>query len=410
LTPNNYQEVVNYLFKKLPVFQRDGNVAFKKELNNILALCESLGNPQNKFKSIHVAGTNGKGSVSHILSAALQKQGYKTGLYTSPHLKDFRERIRINGIEVTEEFVIDFVREIESDMEEINPSFFEITVAMAFYYFKIEKVDVAIIETGLGGRLDSTNIITPLVSVITNIGLDHTEMLGETVEKIAFEKAGIIKENVPLVVGRANKEVMDVFEETCDRKNTYSVAAWNNQPDTEWETDLQGAYQQENIRTAFTTLKELKNSNIIVDESVFLESMKDVNGLTGFRGRWQILHESNPRIICDTGHNEDGLNWVRKSLEEESYEKLHIVFGVVKEKDLDMMLGKMPVGATYYFCRPNVLRGLDAEDLKKKAVSLNRIGESYGSVKDALEKAVENASANDLIFVGGSTFTVAEIV
>lgn len=411
MTPNTYKEVVNYLFTKLPVFQRDGNVAFKKDLTNILALCEALDNPQNKFKSIHVAGTNGKGSVSHILSAALQSHGLKTGLYTSPHLKDFRERIKINGVEVSEKFVIEFVNKIDKLMDEINPSFFEITVAMAFYYFAIEEVDIAIVETGLGGRLDSTNIINPLISVITNIGLDHTEMLGDTVEQIAMEKAGIIKDKVPLIVGRANEDLMKLFLDKCSSHNTYAVKAWEQDFNvSRIQTDLKGAYQIENIKTAYAVLNELEGVGYDINEDVFRESLKHVTSLSGFKGRWQIIQEANPRIICDTGHNEDGLNWVKKSLNEEKFDKLHIVFGVVKEKDLNMMLNKMPSNAEYYFCKPDVLRGLDESILASHASSLGRNGSTYKSVSLALKAAVENANSNDLIFVGGSTFTVAEIV
>ncbi len=406
----NYQETIDYLFKALPMFQRDGNTAFKKDLDNILALCKALDNPQHKFKSIHVAGTNGKGSTSHILSAALQVEGYKVGLYTSPHLKDFRERIRLNGKCISEEYVIEFVRRIAPQIESLRPSFFEITVAMAFDFFAKQKVEIAVIETGLGGRLDSTNILTPILSVITNIGLDHTEMLGETLEEIAFEKAGIIKENVPVVVGEVNESCLRVFEEKCKEINAPLIKAWMRPMTMEYNpTDLKGAYQYKNIHLSKIVVGELNNIVLALDINSWREAIKNVKGLTGLRGRWDVLQDQNPKIICDTGHNKEGLEMVLKSLEMENYKDLHFVLGVVKEKDLEL-LNMLPKNAYYYYCKPAVPRGLDSNTLNIEATERGLRGIDCITVQEAYKLAQAKATKEDLIFIGGSTFVVAEVV
>ena len=391
------------------MFQRDGNTAFKKDLTNIVKLCEALGKPHEKFKSIHIAGTNGKGSTSHILSAALQVEGYKVGLYTSPHLKDFRERIRLNGKCVSEEYVVSFVEQIQPYIKTINPSFFEITVAMAFNYFAQENVDIAIIETGLGGRLDSTNIITPILSIITNIGLDHTEMLGETLEEIAAEKAGIIKKGVPVVIGEANDACLAVFEEKAKKENAPLINAWMRPMTMEYNpTDLKGAYQYKNINLSKIVVGELNNIGLALNINSWREGIQDVKGITGLRGKWDTLQEENPKIICDTGHNKEGLEMVVESLKQEQYEHLHFVLGVVKEKNLDL-LNILPKDAHYYFCKPNIPRGMDSKTLTIEATKRGFRGHDCITVKEALLLAKANAGNNDLIFIGGSTFVVAEV-
>lgn len=406
----NYQETIDYLFKALPVFQRDGNSAFKKNLNNILALCDALDNPQRKFKSIHIAGTNGKGSTSHILSAALQVEGYKVGLYTSPHLKDFRERIRLNGKCVSEEFVMQFVEQIKPLIAKIHPSFFEITVAMSFYCFAEDKVDIAVIETGLGGRLDSTNILTPILSIITNIGLDHTEMLGDTLEKIAMEKAGIIKEKTPLVLGEVTDSCLEVFEKKCIELKAPLIKSWLMPMTLEYNpTDLRGAYQHKNINLSKVVVGELNNIGFALKINSWREGILDVKGITGLRGRWDTLQEVNPKIICDAGHNKEGLEMVVESLKQEQYKQLHIVLGVVKEKDLNL-LNILPKDAIYYFCKPDIPRGLDSLTLTNEANQRGLKGKDCGTVKEALKLAVTNSNMEDLIFIGGSTFVVAEVV
>lgn len=406
----NYQETIDYLYSALPVFQRDGKTAFKKDLNNIRNLCKVLGNPQDSLKCIHVAGTNGKGSVSHILSASLQVAGFKVGLYTSPHLRDFRERIRINGECVSEEFVISFVQKIKPLVLKINPSFFEITVAMAFSFFKEQKVDYAVIETGLGGRLDSTNIIAPILSIITNIGLDHTEMLGNSLVEIAAEKAGIIKKNTPIVLGEVSPECLEVFEKRSKEVNAQLIKSWLVPTTLEYNpTDLHGAYQVKNLALSRVAINLLHQEGVQVDVNHWRKAIQNVKGLTGLRGRWDVLQESKPRIICDTGHNKDGLEMVVASLSAEEYKKLHIVLGVVKEKDLSL-LSILPKSAKYYFCKPNIFRGLGADTLKIEANKQGLMGEAYPSVPDALLAAKENAEEEDLIFIGGSTFVVAEVI
>ncbi len=400
-----YQEVLDYLYAQLPMFQRIGKSAFKKDLTNTIALCNILDNPHKKFTSIHIAGTNGKGSVSHLLASALQENGYKTGLYTSPHLKDFRERIKINGEIISENTVIDFVNKFKNEFEKIKPSFFEWTVALAFYHFNNQKVDIAIIETGMGGRLDSTNVINPIISVITNIGYDHTEFLGDTLEKIAGEKAGIIKLNTPIVVGRKQNETTKVFVQKAKELKASLFFAQDMESPL-LKTDLQGGYQKENLQTAFAALKIIQPEfNIDLDKA--LAGFTKVYANTNFSGRWQTIN-NNPKTICDVGHNEEGIKWVLENLKSEKFENLHFVLGMVSDKEHDKILNLLPKSARYYFCKPNVPRGLDAEILISKAKNFNLQGNVYKSVKSALKAAQSNAMQNDLVLVGGSTFVVAE--
>ncbi len=399
-----YQETLDWMFSRLPMYQREGKTAFKKDLTNILAFSEYLGQPELKFKSIHVGGTNGKGSTSHMLASVLQEAGYKVGLYTSPHLKSFTERIRINGQEVTEDFVIAFIEKYKDFLEQQGLSFFEMTVGMAFAYFASEDVDIAVIEVGLGGRLDSTNIITPEVSVITNIGYDHMQFLGNSLSEIASEKAGIIKHNTPVVIGEYQEEVAKIFidkaKEQCS-KLTFASESINN-----YQTDLLGTYQKHNIKTAVTALKHLKSFDI--SEEHIKRGLLNVVKNTNLRGRWQVLSE-HPKMICDTGHNKEGLSYVLKQLESEIYDSLHIVLGAVSDKDLRTILPLFPKNAHYYFCKPAIARGLCEKKLKTIASSYNLVGDSFNSVNQAIEEAKVRAKPSDLIFIGGSTFVVAEI-
>ncbi len=390
------------------MFQRVGKQAFKKDLKNTLALCEILDNPHQKFRSIHIAGTNGKGSVSHMLAAALQANGFKVGLYTSPHLKDFKERIKINGKPISSQFVIKFVKQYKGEFEAIQPSFFEWTVALAFYYFAQKKVDIAIIETGMGGRLDSTNVVSPLLSVITNIGFDHMEFLGDTLEKIAGEKAGIIKANTLVIIGRTQNETQEVFLEKAKTLSSPIIFA-DQQPRVIINTDLKGGYQKENLQTVITALKVLKSENILaIDLTKAKKGLKQVVKSTGLNGRWQILSKS-PKIICDVGHNEEGIKWVIENLKKEKFETLHFVLGMVSDKDHAKILSMLPKNATYYFCKPNIPRGLEVNLLHAKSLAAGLEGKGYASVKSAFNAAKKRASKKDLIFVGGSTFVVAEV-
>lgn len=436
----DYKTTLNYLYSQLPMFTRDGPSAFKKDLTNTLELCKRLGNPQQQFKSVHVGGTNGKGSTSHMLAAVLQTAGYKTGLYTSPHLRDFRERIRVNGQMISEQDVISFVEKHKVDFEQIKPSFFEMTVGMAFDAFAREKVDIAIIEVGLGGRLDSTNIITPLLSVITNIGWDHTNMLGDTLQLIAVEKAGIIKHNIPVIVGEYQSEVADVFINKSQSENSpisfassiYSIKpkalspkSINNileefldveleKKDLEFKTldlrlDLAGTYQIKNVKTVLSAIDELRKQGFTITDEHIRIGLSQVKKLTGLHGRWEVLSQ-DPLTICDTGHNPEGMSEVLKNIEDVPYNQLHFVMGVVNDKDISKILAMLPKNAVYYFCKPEIPRGLDAESLKLKAESYGLEGGVYLSVKAALQAAQNNAGKNDLVFIGGSTFVVAEIV
>tara|TARA_R110002073_G_scaffold322276_1_gene498814 strand:+ start:8223 stop:9431 length:1209 start_codon:yes stop_codon:yes gene_type:complete len=400
-----YQETVDWMFSQLPMYQRQGQAAFKKDLTNIIAFSKELKNPHQEFKSIHVGGTNGKGSTSHMLSSILQAAGYKVGLYTSPHLKNYTERVRINGEEVSQNYVADFITKNKVFLEKQKLSFFEMTVGLAFDYFANEKVDIAIIEVGLGGRLDSTNIITPEISVITNIGYDHTQFLGETLPEIAFEKAGIIKENIPVVIGERQEEVEDVFLSKARRMDSKILFASENQFD--FQTDLLGSYQQNNLRTAVTAIKKLEGFNI--SNSDIEKGLSNVSMTTGLKGRWQVLQEE-PKVICDTAHNKEGLVFVMSQLKNEKYDTLHIVLGVVNDKNLDQILSLFPKKANYYFCKPNIPRGLDAYELKEKSSEFNLQGSVCNSVSEAYDNAKKNSKKNDLIYVGGSTFVVAEVI
>lgn len=426
-----YAKTLDFLYSKLPMFTRVGTVAIKKDLHNTLAMCEALGNPQNKFKSIHVAGTNGKGSTSHMLAAIFQNAGYKTGLYTSPHLKDFRERIRINGKMVSKAFVKDFVKDQQKLIQEIEPSFFEVTVAMAFDFFAQEKVDVAIIEVGLGGRLDSTNVITPELSVITNISLDHTNILGNTLPKIAFEKAGIIKKNIPVVIGERHPETEDVFvtkataenasinfaedDVTVDnlKKNANYLSAdfsfKNGEKLTNLKSDLTGGYQAKNIKTVLASVNEINKIDFNISWDAVKEALKNVKNITGLQGRWQTLSK-NPLVICDTGHNIAGITEVLQNINQTPHQNLHFVIGMVNDKDISGVLALLPKNTTYYFCQPNLERALNAEQLNNQAKNYGLIGKTYQSVQQAFIAAKANAKPNDLVFVGGSTFVVAEVL
>jgi len=403
-----YQDTLNWMFSQLPMYQRQGKTAFKKDLSNTLKLAEHLNNPENKFKSVHVAGTNGKGSTSHILASVLQEAGYKVGLYTSPHLKDFRERIKINGQEVSKHFVIGFIKRNKDFFEANKLSFFEMTVGMAFDYFAKQNIDIAFVEVGLGGRLDSTNIVTPEVSIITNIGLDHTQFLGDTLEAIAFEKGGIIKPNIPVVIGETQKETAPVFKslaKSCDSEILFADQLVSEV----YKSDLIGSYQSKNIKTVVQTVKQLQGKGFKISKKNVKQGLLKVVKNTGLLGRWQILKE-RPKVVCDTGHNREGLIYVMQQLSNETFESLHIVFGVVNDKDLRYILDLLPKKATYYFCKPNIPRGLDAEELQQTFSSYKLKGRAYKSVNEAYNSALNNARKDDFIYVGGSTFVVAEII
>lgn len=403
-----YQDTLDWMLSQLPMYQRQGDSAFKKDLSNTLKLSEHLSFPERKFKSIHVAGTNGKGSTSHMLASILQEAGYKVGLYTSPHLKDFRERIKINGNVVSKQFVTSFIKRNKKFFEANQLSFFEMTVGMAFEYFAKQKVDIAVVEVGLGGRLDSTNIITPEVSVITNIGLDHTQFLGNTLQLIAAEKGGIIKPNIPVVIGETQTETTPIFIELANKNNSKIIFA-DQQATPKFQSDLVGVYQAKNKVTVYHTIKQLENKGYKISKKNIEQGFLNVIKNTGLMGRWQTLL-TNPKVVCDTGHNREGLMYVVNQLNAEVYERLHIVFGVVNDKDLTAILDLLPKKATYYFCKPDIPRGLDASQLK---VTLNKFGlhgEAYNSVNEAYKSALKNANTNDFIFIGGSTFVVAEII
>ena len=405
----NYSETLDWMFGQLPMYQKQGASAYKEDLTNTILLANHLNNPEKEIKTIHVAGTNGKGSTSHFLASILQEAGYKTGLYTSPHLKDFRERIKINGEDISEDFVVDFISSNKSFFEENQLSFFEMTVGLAFDYFRQEKVDIAIIEVGLGGRLDSTNIISPLLSVITNIGLDHVQFLGNTIEKIASEKAGIIKPKTPVVIGEFTSETKPVFENKA--KETQSEIFFASELIQEtYPSVLLGAYQVQNKKTVLQAIRILQSQKQFkISEENIKDGFWNVVKNTGLQGRWQQLG-SNPKIICDTAHNKHGLEIVMKQLQREEFDTLHFVLGVVNDKDLDDVLPLFPKNAKYYFCKPNIPRGLDALILEEKAFNFGLNGKAFNSVTEAYEEAKKNTSESDLIYVGGSTFVVAEIL
>ncbi len=405
----NYNEVLEYLFSQLPMFHRVGAAAYKPGLDNTHALMKLVGNPEVGLKYVHIAGTNGKGSTSHAIASVLQEAGYKTGLCTSPHLKDFRERIRVNGNMITEEAVVEFVEAYKEQWQELQPSFFEITIALSFWCFQKEKVDIAILETGMGGRLDSTNIITPEVSVITNIGLDHVQFLGDTFEKIALEKAGIIKENIPIVIGNMREEARAVIAEIAIERNSLLIDSALLSDDEVPPFELTGNYQRENKKTAYTTLKQLQHLGWSISDKNIAVGFSSIIKNTGLLGRWQVLNES-PLTIADVAHNEDGVRWVVNQLKEINYHHLHFVIGVVNDKDVSAILSLLPSEATYYFCKANIPRGLDVNDLQQKAAKFSLEGKVFESVQNAFYAANQSASKDDLIFVGGSIFTVAEVL
>ena len=400
-----YKEILDWMFVQLPMYQNDGSSAFKKDLTNILALSKELGFPEQKFKSIHVGGTNGKGSTSHMLASILQEAGYKVGLYTSPHLKNFTERIRINGVEISEEKVSAFINGNKDFLEQQKMSFFEMTVGLAFDYFASEKVDIAIVEVGLGGRLDSTNSITPEVAIITNIGLDHTQFLGETLPEIAFEKAGIIKKNIPVVIGEEQAAVKSVFI-TKAAKECAPIYFASDTTES-YRSDLLGDYQTKNSKTAVAAIKILKGYQ--VSKENIKNGLLNVVKNTNLKGRWQVLQE-HPKIICDTAHNKEGLAIVLNQLKKQPFKRLHIVLGFVADKKLETMLPLFPSSASYYFCKPGISRGLSEAVLEANAKKFNLVGKKYSSVKLALKSALLNANQQDIIYVGGSTFVVAEII
>jgi dihydrofolate synthase / folylpolyglutamate synthase len=425
-----YKETIDYLYAKLPMFSRIGAAAIKKDLHNTLALCEALNNPHKKFKTIHIAGTNGKGSVSHMLAAVLQTAGYKTGLYTSPHLHDFRERIKINGEMVTEDFVIDFTKRIQSQIELLEPSFFEITVAMAFEYFAEQQVDVAVIETGLGGRLDSTNIITPELSVITNIGWDHMNLLGNTLEQIAFEKAGIIKKNIPVVIGEAIPETKNVFGQKAKQQRAAIVFADDeytvdhavlqhgllnvevkkkqNAVAEMYSLDLTGLYQTKNLLTVLTSVEQLQKLDWKIDAEHVQTALNNTKQINGLHGRWEVIEE-NPTVVLDVGHNEDGVKQIMQQLQHTSFNQLHIIIGMVKDKEIEKVLALLPKDATYYFTKAQIPRALDELLLKESAKQFDLDGESFPDVNNALTIAKQKADKDDLILVCGSVFLVGEV-
>lgn len=405
----NYQETLDWMFSQLPMYQTQGASAYKKDLTNTILLANHLGNPEKDLKCIHVAGTNGKGSTSHMLASVLQEAGYKVGLYTSPHLKDYRERIKINGKEISKQFVCDFIDANKEFLEQNSLSFFEMSVGLAFQYFKESKTDINIIEVGMGGRLDSTNIIMPLVSVITNIGLDHTQFLGNTLEVIAFEKAGIIKRNVPVVIGEYTSETKPVFQLKADEMQSDIYFASELISEV-YPSDLIGDYQEHNKKTVLQAVKVLQETTSFqIPEENIKQGLQKVVINTRLQGRWQQLG-ANPKVICDTAHNEHGLKIAINQLKKEKFAELHIVLGMVNDKKPKDILPIFPKNAKYYFCKPIISRGLDALVLQKEASEFGLEGKIYNSVSEAYEKAVDNASSDDFIYVGGSTFVVAEIL
>ncbi|MBC8146495.1 MAG: bifunctional folylpolyglutamate synthase/dihydrofolate synthase [Bacteroidetes bacterium] len=430
----NYQETLDYLYSQLPMYQRIGAAAYKSNLDNTIALDKILNHPHKNFKSIHIAGTNGKGSVSHLIASILQTAGLKVGLYTSPHLKDFRERIRINGEKVTEGFVCNFIETYKSKFEKIELSFFEMTFGMAIQYFSEQKVDIAVMETGMGGRLDSTNILNPILSVITNIGLDHTMFLGDTIEKIAVEKAGIIKFNTPIVIGEKQDKIKSIFEEKArldkgeisfasdiySYKNSQfllgdkaflqmDVFKENKIFERNLKTSLAGFYQGKNIITTLQSIDVLNQLDYQINKENILAGIEKVVENTGITGRWQLLSKT-PLTICDTGHNVDGIREVVKQINSLSCSKLHFVLGMVNDKNIDSVLYLLPKDAIYYFCKANIPRGFDATELCKAAAKFGLTGKVFPSVIKAKQAAQENAKNDDLVFIGGSTFVVAEVV
>ena len=434
---NNYQETIDFLFSQLPMYQRSGAAAYKANLNNTLKLCFLLGNPETDIPAIHVAGTNGKGSVSHMIASVLMEQGYKTGLYTSPHLLDFRERITVNGKQISEEGVINFVHQYQQDFIPIKPSFFEITFAMALYWFQLQKTDVVVFETGMGGRLDSTNVVHPIVSVITNIGHDHMQFLGNTLEKVAAEKAGIIKPGIPFVIGLKQAETTQVYlaaaaanrspilfseehiqvtpnkEISYPENNhipyrSYAIESEELRLPVHISTPLIGLYQQHNIRTALAALSIINNTRYPISTASIKNGFTKVIANTGLRGRWEVI-QNRPLVVCDTGHNKEGLFEVRKMIDAMDYQKLHIVMGIVNDKDCTQILESFPATAFFYFCKAAIPRALDSEILRQTALDLGIEGTAYPEgVGSAIKAAMKNANTGDMVFIGGSTFIVAD--
>lgn len=422
-----YTETVEYLFNSTPMFQNVGSAGYKEGLDNTITLDNHFDNPHKKFKTIHIGGTNGKGSCSHTIAAILQSAGYKVGLFTSPHLVDFRERIRINGVMIPEQYVVDFVENEKDFFEPLHPSFFELTTALAFKYFAENNVDIAVIEVGLGGRLDCTNIISPILSVITNIGFDHIQFLGNTLEKIASEKAGIIKNNTPAVIGETTPETRIVFTQKATSTNSAIYLAEENDIILSYKHshnggidyvtktygtihgELSGLCQIKNTATILTAINVLAKIGLAIQPENIIEGFKHVCELTGLRGRWEKIDE-NPITICDTGHNVNGLEYIVRQLQQQKYEKLHIVFGMVNDKDIEGVLSIMPKDATYYFCQASVKRAMPSQQLKTLAEAHELKGNTFANVLDAYNSARQNASQNDFIYIGGSSFIVADLI
>ncbi|MCD6112544.1 MAG: bifunctional folylpolyglutamate synthase/dihydrofolate synthase [Bacteroidales bacterium] len=429
----NYNQCLEFMFNQLPMYQRIGSAAYKADLNTTLAIDKLLNHPHKNYKTIHIAGTNGKGSVSHSIASILQAKGLKTGLYTSPHLKDYRERIRINGEKISQEYVCQFLNKYKKDFDKIKPSFFEMTFAMATEYFSENNIDIAVIETGMGGRLDSTNIISPIFSVITNISFDHVRFLGNTIEEIAEEKAGIIKSNIPVIIGETQKETKPVFINKAKKEKTkilfadrnFSIQNNNNNGSSlkanyeilkkgklyikNLKCPLLGLYQNKNLLTVIQATELINETFIKISKDTIKQGIENVITGTGLMGRWQILSEK-PMIICDTGHNEAGIQFVTEQIKQTPYNKLHFVIGMVNDKNISHILKLLPVEAKYYFCKADIPRGLNQDILAEEAKSIGLKGETFNSVNQAFEAAKNNADDDDLIFVGGSNFTVAEIL
>lgn len=423
----NYQDALDFLYQSLPMFQRVGKTAFKKDLSNTIKFCDYLDNPHRKFKSVHVAGTNGKGSSAHSIAAVLQSAGYKTGLYTSPHLKSFTERIKIDGEAIGEREVTEFVDKNRTFIDDLKPSFFETTVVMAFDHFAKKEVDIAVIEVGLGGRLDSTNVIRPLISVITNIGLDHTDLLGDTLPQIAMEKAGIIKPDVPVVISESQEEIAYVFEKKaleCNARLYQADREYLSESDdgasftiqrsngevlySSLAFDLKGSYHIKNIPGVIKTIDLLRNSNFIIPEKAVIDGLSSTAAITGLKGRWQLLRK-NPTTICDIAHNETGIKPIVKFIQEQQFPGVHIVWGMVKDKNTSNILELLPSDASYYFCHANVPRALPSGDLAENARTCGLSGKTYNNVNTAISAALRSADKDDFVFIGGSTFIVAEI-
>ena len=396
------------MYGKLPMYQNVGGSAYKKDLTNINKLSKYLNNPHNSFKSVHIAGTNGKGSTAHMIASILQEGKYKVGLYTSPHLIDFRERIKINGVMIEKDFIVDFINENINFFNDNNFSFFEMTVGLAFEYFKMKSVDIAVIETGMGGRLDSTNIIFPEVSVITNISYDHVQFLGNNIEDIAREKAGIIKSGIPVVIGEKQNDIVNIFINKAEEKKSRIFFAEDFDVN-EYECELKGSYQNKNIKTAIAAIELLNNSEISINEKNIKDGLNKIIQNTGIRGRWEII-ENKPLIICDIAHNIDALSIVINDLKLINSNKIHFVLGFVNDKNLDSIVDLFPESSNYYFARPNIERGLDELELQELFNNNNRIGKSYPSVAQAFKSAIKQSNLDDVIYVGGSTFVVSEVI